>query len=89
MEFRHSHSLGQNFLSDGNLLSAIAADSGAGEGDTVVEVGAGMGALTRPLAASGAHVTAFELDERLRDYLDSSELGSYLQYSPFVGHFIL
>lgn len=69
MEFRHSHSLGQNFLSDGNLLSAIAADSGAGEGDTVVEVGAGMGALTVRLLDTGARVYAYEIDERLREYL--------------------
>ena len=71
--FRHSHSLGQNFLTDRNLLAAIVSDAGVTDKDVVIEVGAGMGALTRPPAASGAHVTAFELDERLRDYLEPLE----------------
>ena len=70
MEVRHSHSLGQNFLSDGNLLSAIAADARILPTDDVVEVGAGMGALTRKLAQCARSVTAFEIDERLREYLD-------------------
>lgn len=69
MEFRHSHSLGQNFLSDGNLLAAIAADAELSAGDTAVEVGAGMGALTAKLAATGARVFAFEIDGRLEEYL--------------------
>ncbi len=69
MAFRHSHSLGQNFLSDGNLLSAIAADAELSAGDTAVEVGAGMGALTLRLALTGARVCAYEIDERLKEYL--------------------
>ncbi len=71
MAFRHSHSLGQNFLSDGNLLSAIAADARLLPGDAVVEVGAGMGALTEKLASAAKTVVAFEIDERLRPYLDA------------------
>ncbi len=67
--FRHSHSLGQNFLTDRNLLSAIVADAGVSPTDTVIEVGAGQGALTRPLAETGARVIAFEIDKRLEDYL--------------------
>lgn len=69
MAFRHSHSLGQNFLSDGNLLSAIAADAGLTADDSVVEVGAGMGALTVRLAETGARVFAYEIDARLEEYL--------------------
>ncbi len=68
-KFRHSHSLGQNFLTDGNLLSAIVSDAEVGADDTVVEVGAGMGALTLPLVKSGARVFAFEIDNRLEEYL--------------------
>ncbi|MBQ7227382.1 MAG: ribosomal RNA small subunit methyltransferase A [Clostridia bacterium] len=67
--FKHSHSLGQNFLTDKNLLSAIVADAGVTASDTVVEVGAGQGALTRPLAETGARVIAFEIDTRLEEYL--------------------
>ena len=68
--FRHSHSLGQNFLTDKNLLAAIVSDAGVSADDVVIEVGAGMGALTRPLAASGARVISYEVDDRLREYLE-------------------
>ena len=59
---------GQNFISDPNLLAAIASD-GAGEGDTVLEIGAGAGTLTAALCDLGAFVTAFEIDERLKPVL--------------------
>ena len=63
--FACSKRYGQNFLSDPQLLSAIASD-GAQSGDNVLEVGAGAGTLTRALCGLGARVTAFEIDERLR-----------------------
>ena len=59
---RPSRSLGQNFLLDPNLARAIAAESGVGAGDHVVEVGAGLGSLTLALAATGAEVLAIEFD---------------------------
>lgn len=69
MGFKHSHSLGQNFLTDKNLLAAIVGDAGVTASDRVIEVGAGQGALTRPLAATGARVTSYEIDSRLEEYL--------------------
>lgn len=93
MEFKHSHALGQNFLTDKNLLSAIVADAGVLPSDTVVEVGAGMGALTRPLAQTGARVIAFEIDTRLEEYLRPLEaefpnltviFGDFMKSSPEV-----
>lgn len=72
-DFRHSHSLGQNFLTDTNLLNAIVADAEVTADDTVIEVGAGQGALTRPLAATGARVFAFEIDSRLESRLRALE----------------
>ena len=38
---------GQNFLTDGNLLSAIVQDAGVTSETTVLEIGAGAGALDR------------------------------------------
>ena len=38
-------SLGQNYLVDGNFLEALARDAEAGPGDTVVEIGSGLGPL--------------------------------------------
>ena len=62
---RPSKSLGQHFLVDPNLARAIAGDSGAGPGDLVAEVGAGLGSLTVALAATGARVLAIEFDRAL------------------------
>jgi len=61
--------LGQNFLSDPNLLDAIVRDAELGEGEVVLEVGAGEGVLTGRLAAAAAHVHAIELDRRLGEVL--------------------
>ena len=63
--FRFNKALGQNFISDKNLLDAICADAGIGEGDTVVEIGAGAGTLTEAILKTGAFVHTFEVDTRL------------------------
>ena len=63
--------LGQNFVVDPNTVERIARLAGVATGDRVVEVGAGLGALTCALAGSGAQVTAVEIDHRL-----VTELGS-------------
>ncbi len=57
--------LGQNFLADPNLLEAIVRDSGVGEGDVVLEVGAGEGVLSRRLAPLVAHLHTVEIDPGL------------------------
>lgn len=62
---RPKKSWGQNFLGDDHHLAAIAAAVELAPGDTVVELGAGLGHLTRHLAAAGAHVVAVERDRDL------------------------
>jgi 16S rRNA (adenine1518-N6/adenine1519-N6)-dimethyltransferase len=57
--------LGQNFLSDPNLLDAIVRDAELGAGDVVLEIGAGEGVLTGRLASVAAHLHTVELDRRL------------------------
>ena len=54
--------LGQHFLTDQGALDDIVRASGAGPGDAVLEIGPGRGALTKPLLAAGARVTAVEAD---------------------------
>jgi 16S rRNA (adenine1518-N6/adenine1519-N6)-dimethyltransferase len=66
---RPSKGFGQNFLIDGNALRFIVESSGASEGSSVVEVGPGLGVLTRALAETGANVTALEKDRRLEGAL--------------------
>jgi 16S rRNA (adenine1518-N6/adenine1519-N6)-dimethyltransferase len=61
--------LGQNFLSDPNLLDAIVRDAELGEGDVVLEVGAGEGVLTERLARVAAQVHSIEIDRRLEGAL--------------------
>lgn len=61
--------LGQNFLSDPNLLDAIVRDAELGTEDVVLEVGAGEGVLTERLAAAASHVHAVEIDRRLKPVL--------------------
>ena len=58
-------SLGQNFLYDEGLLARIAAAAELSPDDAVLEIGPGLGALTRQLAQAAGRVVAVELDDRL------------------------
>jgi 16S rRNA (adenine1518-N6/adenine1519-N6)-dimethyltransferase len=58
-------SFGQNFLIDQNYISKIISALNPQENDTIVEIGAGRGALTERLLESGANVFAIELDKDL------------------------
>jgi 16S rRNA (adenine1518-N6/adenine1519-N6)-dimethyltransferase len=61
--------LGQNFLTDPVALERIVDAADLTPGDLVVEVGAGVGTLTGPLAERAARVLALELDDELVDIL--------------------
>jgi len=66
---RPRKSLSQNFLTDPVALDAIVAAAELEAGDNVVEIGPGLGVLTRRLLAAGASVLAVEVDPRLAEYL--------------------
>lgn len=66
---RAKKSWGQNFLHDPGVASAIVAASGVSADDTVVEIGAGLGALTHLLAARAGRVIAIERDRELAHVL--------------------
>jgi len=72
---RPRRSLSQNFLTDATVLDVIVSAAELAPGDRVVEVGPGLGVLTRRLLAAGARVLAVELDPRLAAYL-RRELGA-------------
>jgi 16S rRNA (adenine1518-N6/adenine1519-N6)-dimethyltransferase len=57
--------LGQNFVIDANTVRRIVKAAGVQPGETVVEVGPGLGSLTLGLLEAGASVTAVEIDRRL------------------------
>ncbi len=72
MATRSKRRLGQHFLTDRNILAAVADAAGVGPGDTVIEVGPGRGSLTRVLAERAVRVIAIELDGALAAELERS-----------------
>ncbi len=63
--FTFKKSLGQNFLTEPNILRKIVETGDIDENTNVIEVGPGIGALTEHLARSAHQVLAFEIDDRL------------------------
>ncbi|MEA3470891.1 MAG: rRNA adenine dimethyltransferase family protein, partial [Thermodesulfobacteriota bacterium] len=70
-----TRSLGQSFLIDNNITAKIVDNSGIGESDTVVEIGAGPGIMTRLIANKAEKVVALEIDSRIVEVL-RHELGT-------------
>ncbi|MDD8021279.1 MAG: 16S rRNA (adenine(1518)-N(6)/adenine(1519)-N(6))-dimethyltransferase RsmA [Acidobacteriota bacterium] len=64
--------LGQHFLHDKNILNKIIEAIQPGKTDLVIEVGAGAGSLTFPLAERAGRVLAIEKDQRLIPALQAS-----------------
>ncbi len=67
--FRFSRAMGQNFLIAGWVPERIADEAGLDERTGVLEVGPGVGCLTRELSRRAGRVVSVELDERLRPVL--------------------
>jgi 16S rRNA (adenine1518-N6/adenine1519-N6)-dimethyltransferase len=68
---RPSKGLGQNFLIDESILQNIVAAAGVGRQDTVLEIGPGLGSLTRHLSLAAGKVVAVELDQKLFPALET------------------
>jgi 16S rRNA (adenine1518-N6/adenine1519-N6)-dimethyltransferase len=69
-----SRELGQNFLVDEGIAARLAQLAGVAEQDTVVEVGTGLGVLTRALAARARRVVSVEIDAGLVRALEVEKL---------------
>lgn len=69
---RPKQSLGQNFLTDPNVVDKIVRAVRASEASHVVEIGPGMGALTEALVRRYPQLTALEIDDRAVEYLRTS-----------------
>lgn len=63
--FKFSKSLGQNFLIDDNVIDKIIAGSRLSETDKIIEVGPGIGTLTREMGKTAQNVVAIEIDKTL------------------------
>lgn len=68
-DFKHKHSLGQNFLKDKNVLAKIIDSVPVEKDDLVIEIGPGQGALTKFLKLYKANLLCFEVDTRVERYL--------------------
>ena len=74
--FRPKKALGQNFISDPQIIEEIVSASEAGTFDTVVEIGPGKGALTCELAERAGRVIAVELDSSVIPLLKGNLAGA-------------
>lgn len=70
--FSFSKGLGQNFLINPGVCPRMAGECGAGRDDGVLEIGPGIGVLTKELALRCKRVVAVELDDRLFPILDET-----------------
>jgi 16S rRNA (adenine1518-N6/adenine1519-N6)-dimethyltransferase len=73
-------SLGQHFLTDQTVLDQALQAANLSIHDTVLEIGAGTGVLTRQLAQQAGQVLAFEIDEHLTHLL-AETVGEYANVS--------
>ena len=68
---------GQNFLVDGNIVRKSLELAAVAPGDTVVEIGPGLGTLTGALLGAGARVRAVEMDRGLHRHLEATLASDY------------
>ncbi|MBQ5840685.1 MAG: 16S rRNA (adenine(1518)-N(6)/adenine(1519)-N(6))-dimethyltransferase RsmA [Clostridia bacterium] len=73
--FHFSKKLGQNFLINPSVCPRMAEACGATPDSGVLEIGPGIGVLTRELAQRAGHVVAIELDDRLPPVLAETLAG--------------
>ena len=66
---------GQNFLTDEGVLDGIVEAAGVCGEDHVVEIGPGLGSLTKKLAEQASHVTAIEIDKQMIPVLEEELAG--------------
>jgi 16S rRNA (adenine1518-N6/adenine1519-N6)-dimethyltransferase len=77
--FEPNHLLGQNFLIDDSVLDEIISAADLKKTDEVLEIGAGIGNLTKLLAEKSKFVLAIEKDKRFFPIL-ANQLGAHLQH---------
>ncbi len=72
LNLRASKSMGQNFLIRNSIITKIIKKANINENDHIVEIGGGIGILTRSLVSTGAKITVIEKDKRLAEYLQNT-----------------
>lgn len=69
--FEYKKSLGQNFLKDKNIINKIVDSINPSSDDLIIEIGPGDGSLTKELINKDCDILCFEIDERLKETLES------------------
>ncbi|THB66224.1 MAG: 16S rRNA (adenine(1518)-N(6)/adenine(1519)-N(6))-dimethyltransferase RsmA [Gammaproteobacteria bacterium] len=65
MNHKHKKRFGQNFLHDNNVINKIVSSITPKEGEELIEIGPGQGAITMPLLTKAKKLTAVEIDTSL------------------------
>ena len=71
-EFYNKKKLGQHFLKDKNIIRKIVSEAALENGDIVWEIGPGKGVLTEELLNNNIHLSCFEIDFTLWDYIEQT-----------------
>jgi 16S rRNA (adenine1518-N6/adenine1519-N6)-dimethyltransferase len=66
-------SLGQNFLIDANIIEKIVSSFSVVDNSIIIEIGPGSGMLTKKLITLDKPVICFEIDKRMKEYLNKIE----------------
>ena len=74
-DFRLSKSLGQNFITDRNVITRIVDGADISPEDLVIEIGPGIGVLTAAAAERAARVVAVEIERKLNPKLEETQIG--------------
>ena len=72
MRIRPNKVRGQNFLVDKKVIEKIVQLGDLDADDVVLEIGAGLGAITKPLSELGNHITALEIEDDFVLYLKAA-----------------
>lgn len=79
INFEFKKSLGQNFLTDENIIEKIAKNSCVDKETLVIEIGPGSGALSKKIIPLAGYSILYEIDTRLKDILNDN-LKDYTNY---------
>lgn len=85
--FKFNKNFGQNFISDENLINKIVDNANIDKDTLVIEVGPGMGALTKKIVPLSGFSIIYEIDERLESVLNDI-LKYNNNYKLFINDFL-
>jgi len=85
--FRQDTRIGQHFIFDGDVLSAIVREAAVHPGENVLEIGPGAGTLSAALLEAGASLTAVEIDRVLQPVLEAT-LSPYRDFEIIYDDFL-